>query len=244
MMESFGARLRRERERRKIAIADIAARTKIKASLFEALERNDVSQWPAGLFRRSFLRAYAEAVGLNPQETLRDFLANFPDPADSSAASGAAPEARAVAAAPAALPLAPPLPLPLERTSILRLTLADTAGPLQVPRVRLGSRRRWAAAACDLGVVLSVALLAFLLVHQFWMPFGLAAAGYYLAGVVLLGTSPGMSLVAPREPTAEAPAAEPLRTARPRHTEPARIRHLDSPRNPFRSARRARTTRT
>ena len=50
MSESFGARLRRERERRHITLTQIAASTKINASLFEALERDDVSRWPNGIF--------------------------------------------------------------------------------------------------------------------------------------------------------------------------------------------------
>src|SRR5262245_38659137 len=105
MTDSFGARLRRERERRQIALADIASRTKIKASLFEALERDDASQWPSGIFRRSFLRAYAEAVGLDVDDTLREFLQRFPDPgADEHAvavpAAAEAPRLQAVANSP------------------------------------------------------------------------------------------------------------------------------------------------
>jgi len=46
----FGARLRRERERKHISIDTVAAATKIKASLFEQLERGDTSRWPAGIF--------------------------------------------------------------------------------------------------------------------------------------------------------------------------------------------------
>jgi transcriptional regulator with XRE-family HTH domain len=80
-MSEFGPRLRRERERKHISIDAIAAATKIKASLFEQLERGDASKWPSGIFGRSFLRAYAEAIGLDPDATVREFLAVFPDPA-------------------------------------------------------------------------------------------------------------------------------------------------------------------
>ncbi len=81
MTDTFGTRLRRERERREICLTDIAARTKIKASLFEQLERDDASHWPSGIFRRSFMRAYANAVGLDVDATVREFLECFPDPA-------------------------------------------------------------------------------------------------------------------------------------------------------------------
>ena len=81
MTSEFGPRLRRERERRHISIDAIAAATKIKASLFEQLERGDASKWPSGIFGRSYLRAYADAIGLDPDATVREFLAVFPDPA-------------------------------------------------------------------------------------------------------------------------------------------------------------------
>ncbi len=76
--EEFGPGLRRERERRGIGLRAIAEHTKISASFFEALERNDVSRWPGGIFRRAFLRAYAEAVGLDVEATLSEFLRLFP----------------------------------------------------------------------------------------------------------------------------------------------------------------------
>jgi transcriptional regulator with XRE-family HTH domain len=78
--ESFGARLRQRRERQHIALATIAEQTKIKLSLLEALERDDVSHWPSGIFRRAFIRAYAHAIGLEPDVVVRDFLAVHPDP--------------------------------------------------------------------------------------------------------------------------------------------------------------------
>src|SRR5215218_8945231 len=107
MTESFGARLRHERERRQISLSQIAERTKIRASLFEALERDDASHWPSGIFRRSFMRAYAESLGLDADLTVREFLERFPDPAAPAAldaapsAPGAAPEAAAAAGKPA-----------------------------------------------------------------------------------------------------------------------------------------------
>ena len=64
----FGARLRNERERRRITLSSIAANTKINVSLLQGLEGGDVSRWPSGIFRRSFIRAYANAVGLQAEE--------------------------------------------------------------------------------------------------------------------------------------------------------------------------------
>jgi hypothetical protein len=82
MTESFGARLRRQREEQQIALTTIAEQTKIKVSLLEALERDDVSHWPSGIFRRAFIRAYAHTVGLNPDVIVAEFLSLYPDPVE------------------------------------------------------------------------------------------------------------------------------------------------------------------
>jgi len=82
MTESFGARLRQQRERQQIALTDIADRTKISRSLLEGLERDDLSNWPAGIFRRAFIRGYAQAIGLEPGSIVREFLELYPDPAE------------------------------------------------------------------------------------------------------------------------------------------------------------------
>ncbi len=82
MPESFGARLRRRREQQQITLSTIAEQTKIKLSLLEALERDDVSHWPSGIFRRAFVRAYAHAIGLEPDVVVREFLEIHPDPAE------------------------------------------------------------------------------------------------------------------------------------------------------------------
>jgi hypothetical protein len=80
MPESFGARLRCQREQQNVPLAAIAERTKIKLSLLEALERDDISRWPSGIFRRAYIRAYAHAIGLSPDQVLQEFLERYPDP--------------------------------------------------------------------------------------------------------------------------------------------------------------------
>src|ERR687893_2468199 len=98
MPDSFGARLRRQREQQNIPLVTIAEQTKIKVSLLEALERDDVSRWPVGIFRRAYIRTYAHAIGLSPDQVLREFLERYPDPVS---------EAEPVAAIAAAHGMAP-----------------------------------------------------------------------------------------------------------------------------------------
>jgi len=77
----FGAFLREARERANIPLRTIATTTKISMPLLEALERNDVARLPGGIFLRAFVRAYAKEVGLDPDDTVRRFIARFPDAA-------------------------------------------------------------------------------------------------------------------------------------------------------------------
>lgn len=96
MSENLGSRLRQERERRRIDLVSIANDTKISLYLLEGLERDDVSHWPSGIVRRSFLRGYVRAIGLDPEPLLREFLDRYPDPGDVvTSASVASARARA-----------------------------------------------------------------------------------------------------------------------------------------------------
>lgn len=74
-MESFGARLKRERERRGITLDDISVSTKIGTRLLHALEEDHFDQLPGGIFNRGFVRAYARHVGLDEEQTIADYLA-------------------------------------------------------------------------------------------------------------------------------------------------------------------------
>lgn len=80
MSDGFGARLRRRREEQGIALLTIAGHTKINLSLLEGLERDDVSRWPSGIFRRAYVRSYAQAIGLDPELTAAEFREAYPDP--------------------------------------------------------------------------------------------------------------------------------------------------------------------
>jgi transcriptional regulator with XRE-family HTH domain len=76
--DTFGPRLRSERERRGISLETIALVTKVSVDLWEGLERNDFSRWPSGIFARAFVRDYARAVGLDADDVVDDFCRLFP----------------------------------------------------------------------------------------------------------------------------------------------------------------------
>jgi transcriptional regulator with XRE-family HTH domain len=104
---AFGERLRRQRRHQNLSLTEIAASTKVGASHYAALERGDCSRWPGGVYNRAFIRAYAKAVGLDPDETAAEFAEYF-----ESAPAPAAIDPSAAAAADA--PARPPLRLGIE----------------------------------------------------------------------------------------------------------------------------------
>jgi cytoskeleton protein RodZ len=87
-MNDFGGKLRQAREGRGITLRQIAASTKISVSALEALERNDLSKLPGGVFSRAFVRSYAAEIGLDPDEVLREFLDRHDSPSAAITAAG------------------------------------------------------------------------------------------------------------------------------------------------------------
>jgi cytoskeleton protein RodZ len=72
-MATFGERLRSEREARGIGLEEIAAATKISARYLDALERDDFEHLPGDVFTKGFVRAYAEHIGLAPEDLVEGF---------------------------------------------------------------------------------------------------------------------------------------------------------------------------
>jgi cytoskeleton protein RodZ len=67
-----GAQLRRAREERDLSLSDLSQITKIRVALLKALENNEPLTISGDFYTRGFLRAYAAAVGLNPEEIVRE----------------------------------------------------------------------------------------------------------------------------------------------------------------------------
>ena len=76
-MSDLGTRLKEARQERGVSLRDIATSTKISVVTLEALERNDFARLPGGIFSRAFVRAYALAVGVEPEEAVNEFLVEF-----------------------------------------------------------------------------------------------------------------------------------------------------------------------
>src|SRR5947208_6200352 len=145
----LGRRLRSERERRRITLESIAANTKISIGLLRDLERDDVSRWPSGIFRRSFVRSYAEAVGLDADGVVREFLERYPDLRQLEVSAAAAANGGRRKAHPQV---------------VLRLTLADTPRSFAGGGLLTRISSRLKAVACDIGTTVALAVTAFLFV--------------------------------------------------------------------------------
>jgi transcriptional regulator with XRE-family HTH domain len=163
----FGGWLRRARERSGVSLEYIARETKVSTSRVRALERNDLSGWPGGVFRRGFVRSYATLVGLDPDEAVAVFGRAFPEE-----------EIAATCRPPAADPS-------------LRLLLAeDTTG-------RRPMLARFSAAGIDLLVPMALASPSLLFggLPRFWMVLAIIAVLYATIGTLAFGTTPGAQLI-------------------------------------------------
>jgi cytoskeleton protein RodZ len=71
-MAGFGENLRREREMRGVSLEEISIATKISIRFLQAIENEELSKLPGGIFTRSFLRTYARYLGLDEERVLAD----------------------------------------------------------------------------------------------------------------------------------------------------------------------------
>ena len=110
---AYCEQLKEVRLRRGVTLTEIAERSKVNQGLYTGLERADVSRWPTGIYRRSFFREYAVALGLPVDAALSEFLLLFPEDGDQR--------------------ISPALSMP---AAPLRLTLADRAW-LRTSRVQV-----------------------------------------------------------------------------------------------------------
>ena len=74
---SPGEALQRAREAKGLSIDDLARTTKISRSVLLALEADDSAHLPAPVYTKGFLKAYAREVGLDPDRTAAEYLAEF-----------------------------------------------------------------------------------------------------------------------------------------------------------------------
>jgi cytoskeleton protein RodZ len=70
---TFGERLKRERELREVKLEEISNATRISHRFLEALENEDWSKLPGGVFGRGFVRSIARYLGLSEESLLAEY---------------------------------------------------------------------------------------------------------------------------------------------------------------------------
>ena len=75
----IGAKLHDARERAGLSLREVSEHTKIPTCLLQAIERNDASKLPGGLYSRGYVRSFAIAVSLDPETTVAEFVAHCPE---------------------------------------------------------------------------------------------------------------------------------------------------------------------
>jgi transcriptional regulator with XRE-family HTH domain len=162
----LGSRLRAHRERRGITIAALADSIKVKQSLLNELERNDVSRWPPGIYGRGLVREYAKSIGLPADDVVQQFVqlrSGSKQRPDMVRLSGCKREGA--------------------DTAQLRLTLGGTSTP-----ARRSIRIRVVVAGVELALVLTTALLvAFVSGVSAWIATAVIPLIWYPVRGVLCG---------------------------------------------------------
>lgn len=75
MSETLGEKLRKARENRGISISQVSEQTRIASHFLSAIEENDYSTLPGGIFNKGFVKSFAKCVGVSEQEALADYNA-------------------------------------------------------------------------------------------------------------------------------------------------------------------------
>ena len=81
-MPEIGATLREARMRARIDVSEIEATTKIRAKYLRALENEEWSLLPGPTFVKSFLRTYAQALGLDGKALVEEYRLSQEQPGD------------------------------------------------------------------------------------------------------------------------------------------------------------------
>lgn len=74
----LGKRLKEAREEKNLTLQDIQDMTKIQRRYLEAIEKGNYRAIPGNFYVRAFVREYALAVGLNPDQLLEEYKSELP----------------------------------------------------------------------------------------------------------------------------------------------------------------------
>jgi cytoskeletal protein RodZ len=151
-MPTLGEELRRKREERGITLAEISESTRIGTRFLKAIETDNFSTLPGGIFTRSFIRAYAKQVGMNEDEAITLYQQQVTGPSD---------EAQAEPAPPAKTASVEPAPV--------KPRIVDEHKPRRFEPIAFRptpTRMSWPTIVIGAGILLFVAIIVISIVRQ------------------------------------------------------------------------------
>lgn len=162
-MPTLGEELRHRREQQGITLADIADATRIGTRFLKAIETDNFSTLPGGIFTRSFIRAYAKHVHMNEDEAIAIYLQQVSEPnvdqTEPQTAtinrSASIDKPRTHPASPSVVPKQQPLRAP------------EPTGRYEPVAFRQSpARTNWPTIVISAGIVIFIALIVLALVKQ------------------------------------------------------------------------------
>ncbi len=72
-MEELGALLQKRRLDKQLSLEELEERTKIQTRFLIAIEAGKIEHLPAEVYLRGFLRTYAKAIGMNPDDVIKQY---------------------------------------------------------------------------------------------------------------------------------------------------------------------------
>ena len=76
MNETIGSYLKHKRERKHLSLTEVARVTRIPAPALESIEGDRFDELPGEVFVRGFLKSYAQALGVVPEEILARYTSS------------------------------------------------------------------------------------------------------------------------------------------------------------------------
>ncbi len=162
IMPTLGEELRHKREQRGVSLAEISEATRIGTRFLKAIETDNFSILPGGIFTRSFIRAYAKHVGMNEDDAIGLYLQQVAGPsseqqdsAGHSSAEQPSPEQPSKRPAPPRLVVQKPAPPPERSRRFEPVTFRQST-----------SRTSWPTVVIGAGILIFIVIIVIALVKQ------------------------------------------------------------------------------
>lgn len=75
-METVGATLRQQREKKRMSLAEVSRVTRIPVNTLESIEQDHFDDLPGEVFVKGFLKSYAQSLGLQSDEIVARYTAS------------------------------------------------------------------------------------------------------------------------------------------------------------------------